>query len=265
MVIPAISLFHFDKYNLSNFKFNDDELMVCDERCFWTENPCLLNLKDTRYFELSDEMLSSKAGFVVDKEQLIRNLANYDINASPQEVFICSDNYLSSDELEDYKEDCDETIPGFRLTKPRDKFGRNRRIKTNLIEKLSIPLLKFLGKIKVGDIIECRKSCYPYEKNVSFIVVKAKDDDGVNFIKLIVISGYKAGLWVLPFLFKTDKNMVEADWLIKNWKYIFYRCCDIRYTYVNLQNRKEILNFTDKQLENFIKIKRKRFKFKNKK
>ena len=59
--------------------------------------------------------------------------------------------------------------------------------------------------------------------------------------------------------------MVEADWLIKNWKYIFYRCCDIRYTYVNLQNRKEILNFTDKQLENFIKIKRKRFKFKNKK
>ena len=41
--------------------------------------------------------------------------------------------------------------------------------------------------------------------------------DGVNFIKLVVISGYKAGLWVLPSLFKTDKNMIEADWLIKNW------------------------------------------------
>jgi len=265
MTILPISTFDNDLQRGDIIKFNDDELMVCDERCFWTENPCLLNLKDTRCFELPSEMLSSKAGFVVDKEQLIRNLANFGINASPQEVFICSDNYLSSDELKDYKEDCDETIPGFRLIKPRDKFGRNRRIKRNLMKKFSIPLLKFRGKIEVGDIIECRKSCYPYEKNVSFIVIKAKDDDGVNFIKLIVISGYKAGLWVLPFLFKTDKNMVEADWLIKNWKYIFYRCCDIRYTYVNLQNRKEVLNFTDKQLENFIKIKRKRLKFKNKK
>ena len=261
MTILPISIFDNDLQRGDIIKFNYDELMVCDERCFWTENSCLLNLKDTRYFELSDEMLSSKAGFVVDKEQLIRNLANFGINASPREVFICSDNYLSSDELGD----CDETIPGFRLTKPRDKFGRNRRIKRSLMKKFSIPLLKFRGKIEVGDIIECRKSGYPYEKNVSFIVVKAKDDDGVNFIKLVVISGYKAGLWVLPFLFKTDKNIVEADWLIKNWKYIFYRCCDIRHTYVNLQNRKEILNFTDKQLENFIKIKRKRLKFKWKK
>ena len=255
MTILPISTFDNDLQRGDIIKFNDDELMVCDERCFWTEN------QDNRYFELPSEMLSSKAGFVVDKEQLIRNLANFGINASPQEVFICSDNYLSSDELGD----CDEAIPGFRLIKPRDKFGRNRRIKTNLIKKLSIPLLKFCGKIEVGDIIECRKSCYPYEKNVSFIVVKAKDDDGVNFIKLIVISGYKAGLWVLPFLFETDKKTIEADWLIKNWKYIFYRCCDIRHTYVNLQNRKEVLNFTDKELENFIKIKRKRFKFKNKK
>ena len=245
MTILPISTFDNDLQRGDIIKFNDDELMVCDERCFWTENPCLLNLKDTRYFELPSEMLSSKAGFVVDKEQLIRNLANFGINADPQEVFICSDNYLSSDELRD----CDETIPGFRLTKPRDKFGRNRPIKRNLMKKFSIPLLKFRGKIEVGDII----------------VVKAKDDDGINFIKLIVISGYKAGLWVLPFLFKTDKNIVEADWLIKNWKYIFYRCCDIRHTYVNLQNRKEILNFTDKQLENFIKIKRKKLKFKWKK
>ena len=194
MTILPISTFDNDLQRGDIIKFNDDELMVCDERCFWTENPCLLNLKDTRCFELPSEMLSSKAGFVVDKEQLIRNLANFGINADPQEVFICSDNYLSSDELKDYKEDCDETIPGFRLIKPRDKFGRNRRIKRNLMKKFSIPLLKFRGKIEVGDIIECRKSCYPYEKNVSFIVVKAKDDDGANFIKLIVISGYKAGL-----------------------------------------------------------------------
>ena len=261
MTILPISIFDNDLQRGDIIKFNDNELMVCDERCFWTQNPCLLNLKDNRYFELPSEMLSKKAGFVLDKEQLIRNLANFGINAGLEEVCICSDNYLSSDELGD----CDETIPGFRLIKPRDKFGRNRRIKRNLMKKFSIPLLKFRGKIEVGDIIECRKSSYPYEKNVNFVVVKAKDDDGVNFIKLVVISGYKAGLWVLPFLFKTDKNIVEADWLIKNWKYIFYRCCDIRHTYVNLQNRKEILNFTDKQLENFIKLKRKKLKFKWKK
>ena len=140
MTILPISTFDNDLQRGDIIKFNDDELMVCDERCFWTENPCLLNLKDTRYFELPSEMLSSKAGFVLGKEQLIHNLANFGINADPQEVFICSDNYLSSDELKDYKEDCDETIPGFRLIKPMDKFGRNRRIKRNLMKKFSIPL-----------------------------------------------------------------------------------------------------------------------------
>lgn len=56
MTILPISTFNNDLQRGDIIKFNDDEFMVCDERCFWAENPCLLNLKDNRYFELSDEM-----------------------------------------------------------------------------------------------------------------------------------------------------------------------------------------------------------------
>ena len=47
MTILPILIFDNDLQRGDIIKFNDDELMVCDERCFWTENPCLLNLKDT--------------------------------------------------------------------------------------------------------------------------------------------------------------------------------------------------------------------------
>jgi len=120
---------------------------------------------------------------------------------------------------------------------------------------------------KNGDIIECHKAFRPYDRKIKFIV--ATDTKGCP--RLPYLEGFYSGLFA-PIGYsdkmRSDKGLeyaISSSWLIKNWGAAFLGNCDIRHTYVNLQNRKEILNFTDKQLENFIKIKRKRLKFKWKK
>ena len=69
MTILPISTFDNDLQRGDIIKFNDDELMVCDERCFWTENPCLLNLKD-----YTDKVEISASGGVRNPLDMIKCL-----------------------------------------------------------------------------------------------------------------------------------------------------------------------------------------------
>ena len=142
-----------------------------------------------------------------------------------------------------------------------------KRINDKIPAKFTYKFLEFKDDLKNGDIIECHKAFRPYDRKIKFIV--ATDTEGCP--RLPYLEGFYSGLFA-PIGYsdkmRSDKGReyaISSGWLIKNWEAAFVGNCDIRHTYVNLQNRKEILNFTDKQLENFIKIKRKRLKFKWKK
>ena len=142
-----------------------------------------------------------------------------------------------------------------------------KRINDKIPAKFTYKFLEFKDDLKNGDIIECHKAFRPYDRKIKFIV--ATDTKGCP--RLPYLEGFYSGMFApIGYSDKMHSNKgreyaISSSWLIKNWEAAFVGNCDIRHTYVNLQNRKEVLNFTDKQLENFIKMKRKRFKFKWKK
>jgi len=254
MKILPIDKFENDLQRGDVILTDETEFMVCDGGCFYKENPHLLCIKGSdvgKYYELQDEAISQNAGFMVSKEWVFRNFHS----VSDMKILLGSYNFYQN-----------KTNGAFGASKIRDRFfhnfKRDRTIKLELKNEMSVMLLDFNENLKNGDIIECRKSCWPYEKNVKFMVVRVFDDVG-DVVRLVVTSGYKAGLALICGVFKVSnlKNdyIVNADELVKNWKYIFKESCDIKQTYVNLQNRNIFANEVKFFSRNYLKKIRSKF------
>ena len=235
------------KFSINNFRkiFAEGDILQIGQRrflfCSWNNLLRINSDNSGEFIVLPPEANAKNNNGLISKKWILENLDFVCDPESPRNISIFSyyDSFLA-----EYK-----------------------RINDKIPAKFTYKFLEFKDDLKNGDIIECHKAFRPYDRKIKFIV--ATDTEGCP--RLPYLEGFYSGMFApIGYSDKMRSNKgreyaISSSWLIKNWEAAFVGNCDIRHTYVNLQNRKEILNFTDKQLENFIKIKRKRFKFKWKK